>query len=115
MSLEQLNISKTKIKDLELLKGMPLTHIECENTDINDLNPLKGMPLKMLCIDGAKVTDLTPLSGMKIGIFIFTPGNITKGIEIVRGMKSIRQIRMRKSSHLPPEEFWKKYDAGEFE
>ena len=63
---------------------------------------------------------LTPLKGMKLDKFSLTPGNITKGIEIVRGMKSIYFIgpgwnRMYGRSGMKPEEFWKKYDAGEFE
>jgi len=52
---------------------------------------------------------------MKLGTFSFTPGNITKGIEIVRGMKTIGRIGYQYNRCITPEEFWKKYDAGEFE
>ena len=42
-----------------------------------------------------------------------TPKNITKGIEIVRGMKTIVQITAHGDSSMTPKDFWKKYDAGE--
>jgi len=60
------------------------------------------------------VSDLGPLEGMNLDSFSFTPRSITRGIEIARGMKSIRRIGDDTSRLLKPEEFWKRYDAGEF-
>ena len=38
------------------------------------------------------------------------PNNITNGIEVIRNMTSLHKI-----NDMPPAEFWKRYDAGEFE
>jgi len=136
MLLTTLDCRQTNVKDLTPLKGMPLAHLAidgsdvsslspvkgmqftllgCTGTEISDLSPIKGAPLKYLWIDKTRVTDLTPLAGMKLETICFTPKNITKGIEIVRGMKSIREIGVSNVERMPPEEFWKKYDAGEFD
>ena len=45
---------------------------------------------------------------------IFTPKNITKGLDVIRQMKSLKTIGTRWDDRFPPAEFWKKYDAGEF-
>jgi hypothetical protein len=47
---------------------------------------------------------------------LFTPKNITKGIDLIRQMKSLKTIGVgfRDEDKFPPAEFWKKYDAGEF-
>jgi hypothetical protein len=73
------------------------------------------MPLQELMVQNClKLTDLTPLEGMKIQTLMFTPKNITKGIEVIRAMKSLNQILVDGATWMKPEEFWKKYDAGEF-
>jgi hypothetical protein len=53
---------------------------------------------------------------MSLEHFYFTPKNITQGIEGIRRMKSLRTIGVywAGGQHFPPEVFWKKYDAGEF-
>jgi hypothetical protein len=35
-------------------------------------------------------------------------------MDVLRQMKSIRLIGVRVQNPLPPDDFWKKYDAGEF-
>jgi hypothetical protein len=77
------------------------------------------MPLTYLEILETKVTDLTPLTGMQLEALSLTPGNIKKGIEVIRGMKTIATFgvhpkALRRGEGMKPEEFWKKYDAGEF-
>jgi len=72
------------------------------------------MPLTCLNCAGTQASDLGPLAGMKLETFVFTPKKITKGIEIIRNMKTIRSIGLEWGRWIPVEEFWKKYDAGEF-
>ena len=101
----------TEISDLTPLKGLPLSHLNLHGcSKISDLTPLKGMRLSELYFDECpRITDLTPLEGMsltQIALPIPVPG---KGIEAVRRMKTLTKI-----NDLPPDEFWKKYDAGEF-
>ena len=117
MGLYQLRCDGTLVGDLGPLRGMPLDRFYAFKTKVADLSPLTGMPLKDLQLWETKVTDLTPLAGMMLKQFVFTPKNITNGIEIIRRMKSIRDIRTSWRLHvsgMKPEEFWKKYDAGEF-
>lgn len=118
MKLKRLALSNVRCSDLTPLRGMPLTELRLIHTPCSDLGPLKGMPLTMLLCERSDVRDLTPLEGMPLEAFGFTPKSIVKGIEIVRTMKSIRRI----TNHLDwpnrgwmkPDDFWKKYDAGEF-
>jgi len=126
-------------RDLLLLKDMPLTflsiqtcpHVESiaplagmklkylsigDGTKVRDLSPIAGMPLSTLRIWNTPVQDLTPLAGMKLRQLIFTPKNITRGLEVVRQMKSLEDIGTSWESKLnwPADVFWKKYDAGDF-
>jgi tetratricopeptide (TPR) repeat protein len=111
MPLESLDFFFTGVRDLSPLTGMPLKNLHCGATDISDLSPLKGMKLVVLDVHRTKVTDLTPLEGMKLETLVLTPGHITKGMQIIRDMKSIRKIGTNWLALMAPEEFWKKYDA----
>jgi serine/threonine protein kinase len=118
MKLQRLSLNNTKVADLNPLAGMPLTELHIIRTPCNDLRPLKGMPLVELLCERSEVRDLTPLEGMPLEAVGFTPKNIDKGTEIIRGMKTIKRL----TTHLDwpnrgwqkPDVFWKKFDAGEF-
>jgi hypothetical protein len=43
-----------------------------------------------------------------------TPKNITRGLEILRGMRSLKTIGIDGSQSWPAAEFWERYDKGEF-
>gem|GEM_PF-212103 len=130
--------------DLSPLKGMQLTKLEVWNTQVKDLSPLEGMPLELLGIgatpvsdlsslklasqsrwgpfplkvklfcDKTPISDLSPLQGLQLQSLFFTPKNIAAGIDVIRQMKSIESIGAEGQAMTTPEEFWKKYDAGEF-
>jgi serine/threonine protein kinase/Leucine-rich repeat (LRR) protein len=135
--LALLRCDGTKVTDLAPLRSMPLTYLDFSDCDISDLTPLAGMPIQRLYLRGThvadlaplaemplidlrfhatRVSDLTPLAGMKLQIIAFTPKNIVAGVEIVRQMHALQQIAL--SSDPPvtyaPEDFWQRYDAGEF-
>jgi hypothetical protein len=116
MPLINLNCSQNpQLYDLSPLKGMSLTELYCNNTKISNLSPLKGMPLTKLYCDNTQISDLSPLEGMKLNEVSFTPGRIRVGVEILRRMPSIRALRSSPwDVAATPGEFWKKYDAGEF-
>jgi Leucine-rich repeat (LRR) protein len=115
MPLTHLDCGLTAVFDLSPLKGMPLKQLHCGRTYVSDLSPIKGMRLTRLSIGGAPITDLTPLREMNLHEIFLTPKNITKGIDAIRQMKSVEFIgTWDANSKLPPDEFWKKYDAGEF-
>ena len=115
MPLETLCCHVTQVSDLSPLEGMPLKKLTIhQNSKIVDVTPLKGMPLRDLAMHLTSVTDLSPLQGMELERLTFDPGKITKGIEILREMETIKEIGTDHYHLMKPEEFWKKYDAGEF-
>ena len=114
MPLAELNLGGTQVADLSPLAGLPLTKLAIDNTPVADLAPLAGLPLIHLSLERSKVTDLTALQRLNLEHVAFTPARISKGIELLRQMKSVTQIGAAWNAELPPDEFWKKYDAGEF-
>jgi hypothetical protein len=72
------------------------------------------MRLAGLCIDNTDITDLTPLQGMPLEDIRLTPKNITKGLDILRDMKSLKTIGITYQQSWPAAEFWERYDKGEF-
>jgi serine/threonine protein kinase/Leucine-rich repeat (LRR) protein len=116
MPLVYLGWSNSPVSDLSPLKGMPLETLSFSSATAVDLSPLKGMPLKVLVFYGTPILDLSPLQGMNLTDIRFTPNSITKGIEILRPMTSLKTIRTGGSEKetFSPAEFWKKYDTGEF-
>ena len=74
----------------------------------------KGMPLRELWIDNTGITDLTPLQGMPLEEIRLTPKNITRGLDILRDMKSLKTIGIGWKQAWPAAEFWERYDKGEF-
>src|SRR5262249_15057411 len=95
-----------------------LTYLGLNGTQVSDagLAHFKGMPLKVLLIDRTGITDLTPLRGMPLEDIRLTPRNITKGLDILRDMKSLKTIGISWESDKawPAAEFWERYDRGEF-
>jgi serine/threonine protein kinase/Leucine-rich repeat (LRR) protein len=114
--LVYLSFSGTQVSDLSPLEGMRLTGLYCHNTKISDLSPLNEMPLRILRCYGTPVSDLSPLQGMNLTDVYVTPENITKGMDVIRQMNSLKTIAIGggDKDRFPPDEFWKKYDAGEF-
>ena len=102
------------VTDLSPLKGMPLTELDCSGSQVSDLSPLKGMPLKTLSIFATGVTDLTPLRDLPLEDVRLTPKNITKGLDVLRGMKGVKTIGINSGDCWPAAEFWARYDKGEF-
>jgi hypothetical protein len=72
------------------------------------------MPLTVLHIQDTGVTDVTPLQGMPLEVIHLTPKNITRGLDILRDMKSIKTIGVEWDQAWPAAEFWERYDKGEF-
>ncbi len=136
LPLDYLCINHTQVSDLGPLKDLPLTRLLCSNTQVtdltplrkmrlreltlvngkvSDLSPLQGMPLERLEMKGAWVTDLTSLKGMPLKYLTLTPANILRGMESLRGVKSLETIGIDDKQVWPAAEFWTRYDKGEFE
>jgi Leucine-rich repeat (LRR) protein len=116
MNLRFFVFSSTLVSDISPLRGMQLNFVHFSQTKVADLSPLRGsgMSLVRLVFSETPVSDVSPLAGMKLNQLAFTPKNITHGIDVVRNMKTIEGLGTREWEELPPDEFWKKYDAGEF-
>jgi formylglycine-generating enzyme required for sulfatase activity len=114
-----LNLSWNKVSDAGLAHfkdSKNLTHLHFDNTQVGDagLAYFKGVRLTVLSIDHTGITDLTPLQGMLLEEIRLTPKNITKGLDILRDMKSLKSIGIDWDQFWPAAEFWERYDKGEF-
>ena len=98
---------------------------DCKNLTDLELRPdprerhgpgqLQGHAADECCaIDNTGVTDLTPLQGMPLEEIHLTPKNITRGLDILRDMKSLKTIGIDWNQSWPAAEFWERYDKGEF-
>lgn len=114
MKLTSFHCYECDLVDLSPLKGMPLTELVCCRTRVSDLSPLQGAPLVFLNCSGTAVKDLSPLKGAPLEDIRFTPRNITKGFEVLRGMTSLKVIGVHDTQSWPAAEFWARYDKGEF-
>ena len=90
--------------------------IDAVRTPIGKRNGvLSGMQsLKRLNIARTQVKDLSPLEGLNLQRLIFTPSEITMGIDAVRSMTSLAEIGTSFETVMPAAQFWNAYDAGEF-
>ena len=115
MNLTTLILWGSPVSDLSPLAGMNLTELDCAFTPVTDLTPLKGMlSMKRLQLEGTSITDLQPLDGMELEEIRFTPGKITRGLDILRDMKSLKIIGIDLNNAWASAEFWARYDKGEF-
>jgi serine/threonine protein kinase len=114
MPLVELWCNHTLVSNLSPLRDVPLTRLHINETPVSDLSPLKDMPLAILQCNETQVSDVTPLAGMHLLRVWLTPRNIVKGMDVLRQMKSVRFIGVRVQNPLSAEEFWKRYDAGDF-
>jgi serine/threonine protein kinase/Leucine-rich repeat (LRR) protein len=114
MPVRNLKINRTQVTDLSPLQEIPLTSLSCQHTQVSDLSPLKGMPLSILICNGSPISDLSPLRELELAEIYFSPDEITNGLDAIRQMKTLESIGDGGAKRFSPEEFWKKYDAGEF-
>jgi Leucine-rich repeat (LRR) protein len=114
MPFECLCFWGTKVSDLSPLQGMKLTKLDFSSTPVTDLSALNGMPLRELFFSWTGVSDVSPLEGMPLEFVLLSPENITNGIDVIRQMKNLKTIGISWDKRYTPDEFWQKYDAGEF-
>jgi Leucine-rich repeat (LRR) protein/tRNA A-37 threonylcarbamoyl transferase component Bud32 len=113
MSLTELQCSSSRVSDLSPLRGMPLTFLDCYGTKVHDLAPLQGMPLTSLSCAWTEVSDLSPLQGTSLTRVAFELKRITRGLDVIRQMSSLRSVSIQPGHEMSPADFRKKYDAGE--
>lgn len=127
MSLEWLCIASSALKDLSPLRGTTIRslYLDCDQLadlsplrdtklttlsigcpEVTDLSPLRDLAFEYLDLRGSGVTDLSPLKGMSVQHLSFDLGKITKGLEMLREVKSLKQINTRDASFQTVEDFF---------
>ena len=99
------------------LKGMSLDYLWFSNSQVTNLDALAAVNVSRLALTETPVTNLLPLAGLQLTDIVFTPRNITVGIEAIRNMASLEYLSHSAEDPfgVPAHEFWAKYDAGEFD
>ncbi len=107
-----------EVRDFDILARMPLTNLSLEgNPHLTDLRFLSGMKrltgLNVLGCPGAK--DLGPLDGLELQTIALSPRYVEKGMEVLRGMKSLQTITVDGGVKYDSREaFWADYQNGRF-
>ena len=114
LPLQTLWIPQTKVKDISALNGKPMVSLDIEGTEVADISALSGMvTLKRLNISNTKVSDVSALKGLSLQRITLTPGNIKNGMDVLREMSSLGDIRTTmQGAAQSAAEFWAKYDDG---
>lgn len=116
MHLNTLWLTESKVEEISVLKGMSLVSLDLEKTTVADLSPLAGNgSLQRLNIANSGVTDLTPLKELRLQRLIFSPEKITKGLDVIRSMSSLRKIGPSFDEVVEPAQFWAQWDAKQAE
>ena len=132
MPIEELMLVNTKVSNLAPLRGMPLKMLWLNNTEVADIAPISACPLISLTLAGTAVADVSPLAnhptlqrlhigstkvrdlsslgGVKLVRLIFTPSDITNGLDVARDMTTLKELGMTLEGLMPPEKFWALHD-----
>src|SRR5207244_2666123 len=98
-----------QLENLTLLRNLPLSGLDLSRCEkVKDLAPLRGLPVTILQINDSPITDLTPLQGMKLTAVYFTPRHVTKGMDVLRNMETLKTIGINDPDRYSPEVFWRK-------
>lgn len=111
--LETIWLAGTKVTDLTGLPLSGLKSLDIERTAVSSLAPLAGSRnLVRLNIAESAVTDLAALQGLRLQRITLSPERITAGMEVLRGMESLKQIQTSINEPMSAADFWKRYDLG---
>ncbi len=113
MPMRFLWLNDTPVADISPIAGCPLVSLTLHRTNVADISSLAGSELQRLHIGETPVTDLTPLADVPLHRLIFTPSRISRGMDVVRNMATIREIGASFEGRMPPEQFWALYDQGQ--
>jgi hypothetical protein len=115
MPIQMLWLTGSPVEDITPLRTCPLVSLTLHKTKVRDLSPLSGTRLQRLHIGETPVTDLTPLAGMNLTRLVFNKEKITKGIEAIQSMRSLRELGSRfddeERNLVHPAVFWSETPA----
>jgi hypothetical protein len=81
----EVDFNDTRISDLRILSGAPISVLFLGGTSVSDLASLRGMALKQLYPWRTKITDLSPLKGMPLEILNLGETKVSD-LSALRGM-----------------------------
>jgi Leucine-rich repeat (LRR) protein len=110
--LQMLWLTDSPVVDISPLKKSPLVSLTLHRTQVKDLSPLAGTQLQRLHIGETPVSDLTPLKDLPLTRLIFTPENITTGMEIIPRMPYLSEIGTTFETRMDPNRFWIMYSQS---
>lgn len=111
--LQQLSVAGTAITDLTPLINCDLFALNIADTKVEDLSPVKIQYITDLQIQDTPISDLTPLADMQLQRLRFSPFNIESGMDILRQMQSLEFIGIGDAPVQPADEFWEWWDLQE--
>ncbi|MFO0802890.1 MAG: SUMF1/EgtB/PvdO family nonheme iron enzyme [Gemmataceae bacterium] len=114
LSLRGMKVTDAGLKHFKDCTGLQVLDLGSTSATAAGLTLFKAMPLRTIRIDGSEIADLTSLRGIALEDIRLTPKSITKGLEVLRSMKSIQTIAVDENQSQPAAEFWERYDKGEF-
>jgi serine/threonine protein kinase len=114
LSVAETGVSNAGLVHFKDCKNLTVLDIVCPRVSDAGLRQFKGIPLTVLKINKTGITDLTPVQGMPLEDIRLTPKNITRGLDILRDMKSLKTIGISWDKSWLAAEFWERYDKGEF-
>lgn len=85
--LVRLNISGTKITDLEPVRGKRIKVLLMAYTSVTNIDPLVGLPLNFLDVEDVQVGSIEPLRGMPLWGIRMGGNKRLRDIEPLRGMQ----------------------------
>ncbi len=114
LHLDQTQVGDAGLANFKDCKNLSRLYVNMPRVSDAGLANFKGMPLRVVWIDNTGITDLTPLQGMPLEEICLTPKNISRGLDMLRDMKSLKTIGIGYKQAWPAAEFWQHYDKGEF-
>lgn len=120
LKVKVLNLNDTAVSNIDGIRQMPLLEVlSLSGTKINDLTPLSySRRLKHLDIASLNPSNLRLLNNLPIETLVLSPEDITDmaSLAALRLHRTIRVLRTPSDSENQRSvEFWRKFDAGEYQ
>lgn len=98
-----LNLSRTNVKYLSVLKRLPLSYLRLWRTQTSSVIPLRKTQLATLDIRFTQIINVSPLESMPLQELFFFPTRMKKGVSCLQNIETLKRINRKH-----PQEFWKK-------
>lgn len=115
MPLREAILDACPITDVDWLDQSPIEELRISGSKVSNLAPLRRKPLRLIHLSGSKVGDLRPVLQDQLEEITCTPKDIDPvSLKTLRGMKSVKRIGVAYNQIWPADEFWQRFDRGDF-